>query len=181
MKRLVAILLIGTFFLSLSQSVVSAEDVSTPKEVTEINSFELFWPVVAGKTIDDPLFLLKTLKENFRGILIFGKPQIADYAVLLATKRVVEAEKLINEGKNDFADKTLEQALIQLKKAEINLDKALAKKSSFQDEATDMVNKLTNLETFIPWLIAKSDKNKDALTKVLLEVNAAKAKLIAPK
>lgn len=174
-----ALLLFGVSFGSIVAASVSAQK-PTPSP-SSVSSFELFWPVVAGKTMDDSLYVLKTLKENLRGMLIFGKAQKADYAVLLSTKRVVEAEKLINEGKNDLADKTLEQASIQLDKAGSNLDKALETKTSFQNEATDIVNKISNLETFIPWLISKTDKNHELLTKVLQKASFVKEKLVAPK
>jgi hypothetical protein len=180
-KKLLTVFSIGTFFFVFSSGIISAEDNLISKQSTEINSFELFWPVVAGKTMDDPLYFLKTLKETLRGMLIFGKAQKAEYAVLLSTKRVVEAERLINEGKNDLADKTLEQASVQLDKAGSDLDKASADKISFQNEATDIVNKLSNLENFIPWLISKTDKNHNALIKVFQKVGADKKKLVAPK
>jgi len=171
----ILVLLIGFVFLPTSvfaqengESMVDSKDFM--EGVVEVNSFELFWPIVAGRTMGDPLYFLKNLKEGVRGWFIFGAPQKADYSIFLATKRVVEAEKLINEGEKDLADKTLARVVKQLEKAEQNLGKAFDKGTPFQDEATNIGNSLSNLEIFVPWLLLESDENKEILTKVLDKV-----------
>jgi len=171
-------LLSGLFVPNLvaaqSKGVVSPK--ASPA-AAQISSFELFWPIVAGKTMDEPWYFLKSFKENLRGMLIFGSPQKADYELLLATKRVVEAEKLINGGKTDYANKTLEIALQELGKSSLDLDKALSLKVSFQEQALNMTNKLSNLEVFIPWLMTQSEKSKENLGKVLEKVSLLSEKL----
>jgi hypothetical protein len=158
-------------------SGVFANDNSLPqKETTEINSFELFWPIVAGRTMGDPLYWLKSFKENVRGWLIFGKPQKADYAVFLATKRIVEAEKLINENKVDLAKKTLDKAMVQLEKAEKNLD-ALPEGTSLGDVVHNMNKRLDNLETFLPWLSMRHEELKANLQSVLEKVKVLSEKV----
>src|SRR3989338_9481511 len=100
-------LLVAFFIFLFSVNVVFAQ---TPSPKT---TFEAFWPLTAGKTIDDPLYFLKVWKENFRGMFIFGNPKKAEYAVYLGTKRVLEAEKLLKNGKKELAHQTLVKATQQ--------------------------------------------------------------------
>ena len=175
------VLLIGFVFLPTSVfaqedggSIIDSRDLID--ETVEVNSFELFWPMVAGKTTGDPLYFLKSLKEKIRGLFIFGAPQKADYAVFLATKRVIEAEKLIKEGEKGLANKSLELAVRQLDKASEKVERAQDKGISFQEEVENMSNHLSNLEIFIPWLILKSEGDKEALTRVLDKVESLNQK-----
>lgn len=137
----------------------------------EVNSFELFWPMVAGKTIEDPLFFLKDLKENTRGFFVFSPVKKANYAVFLGVKRVLETEKLINDGKKDGAVKTLKLALAQLDKAEKNINKAKALGESFEGVRSEMGVRLNGLETLLKWLIEKDTLGlKSGLEDVILKV-----------
>lgn len=95
------------FTLPLTHAQEKA-DTESPAEV--VNSFDLFWPLVPGKTESDSLYSLKLFKEKVQGWLIFGDTKKADYAVLLGTKRVLEAEKLLKESKTELALNTLTRA-----------------------------------------------------------------------
>lgn len=174
---LVLLLLGVSFRWAVAASIPIPTSTPTPGPLN-VSSFELFWPIVAGKIEGDPFYFVKTLKENLRGKLIFGSAQKADYSVFLATKRIIEAEKLILEGKDDLAVKTLVQATKLLDKAVTNVDQALAKGVPFQEQAVNMGNRLSNLETFIPGLITKTGKNKDSLTKIFEKVISLKVKLL---
>ncbi|KKR10285.1 MAG: hypothetical protein A3D24_02445 [Candidatus Blackburnbacteria bacterium RIFCSPHIGHO2_02_FULL_39_13] len=126
---------------------------SVPKEV---NSFELFWPLASGKTMGESLYSLKTVKEKLRGILIFGKAQKSDYQVFLSTKRTLEAEKLINEGKIDLASKTLQSSLKLLENAKDNWSKAKEANSGGGPEKGNIENQLNNLNVFLNYLSTKN-------------------------
>ncbi len=181
MKKLMVSVFLNLLLIgALSRNtIVAAISTPTPSpSPSNISSFELFWPIVAGKTMGDSFYFAKTLKEGLRGKLIFGSAQKADYFVFLATKRVIEAEKLILEGKEDLAVKTLVQATKLLDKAVINVDQALAKGVPFQEQAVNMGNRLSNLETFIPNLITKAGKNKESLTKIFEKVVSLRVKLL---
>ena len=170
MKKLFLAFLSITFLFSLVfSSRVSAQDGDTSGEevVTQISSFELFWPISAGKTLGDSTYFLKSFKENVRGWLIFGKAQKAEYSLQLATKRIVEAEKLIDLDKNDLATKSLDRGIKQLANMTKNL--GLAAEGDMSQEVVDQTNdRLDNLEIFLPWL---SEKNPDIKEK-LQEVNS---------
>lgn len=173
-KKLVGCFLVTlTIFLSFSNVIFAQNknnETATPS--SEITSFELFWPIVAGKTIDDPLYGLKTLKEKVREFFIFGKAQKADYHIFLVTKRVVEAEKLIGEGKKELAIKTLDKAIAFLKSAGAEVSEASGELSS--SEAEDNINKqLKNLEIFIPVLASQLISQDDSLAGKLQDVLSA--------
>ncbi len=84
---------------------------STPTAApAEFNSFEEFWPVVAGRVEGDSLYFVKMMKESLREKLLLTSFKKADYNIGLSVKRTVEAETLIRSGKIDNARKTLEKA-----------------------------------------------------------------------
>jgi len=161
LKRL--LVLVALFFLVLQSSI-------TPVKSKEVDSYELFWPLVAGKTAGDSWYFLKTSKEKVRGSFIFGNVQKADYMVLLATKRILEAEKLVSEKKFELADWTLNQSLFNLNKALISIKKAGGEKTVFQNRAANVVNRLNNLNEFLPYLTEKSDSNKEILNQISSKV-----------
>lgn len=139
----------------------------------EVNSFELFWPLASGKTVEDSVFVLKRLKENLRGVLVFSPIKKADYAVFLGTKRMLEAEKLIKDGKKDSVLKTLKLASIQFDKAGKNFESAMDKGESFDTIRAGTTSRLNNLETFLKWLIEKDtlgikSELEEVLSKILL-------------
>ena len=177
MKKIIAsivlsLLIVGLFF----KGVTAASDPTTTPEPSNISSFELFWPIVAGKTMDDPLYILKSLKEKVRGFLIFGKPQKADYNVFLATKRVVEAEKLISESKRELAVKTLDKAVVLLESAETKVSGTPGELIS-GDTKNNINKQLENLEIFIPRLIAQDSNLAGKLQEVLNIVKTLNSKI----
>lgn len=156
MKKFLVLLFTGLVIIGFSTTSVFAKDVS---------SYELFWPISAGKVMGDPLYFVKALKENIKGLVTIGAPKKAEYAVLLSTKRLVEAEKLINDGKTVLADKTLEEGGQLLDRATVWLDQANNTKIPFVDQKTEIINRINNMKIFLPWLINKADKNKDSLSR----------------
>lgn len=130
-KLVVSVLL---FTLVLAPAGVFAHEADAPHEestesaqhVEKVNSYELFWPIVAGKAMGEPLYFLKSLKESIREFLIFSAFKKAEYNITLSEKRTVEAEKLLMDKKDyENGKKSLaaaqtrrEKALTLLKKAE---------------------------------------------------------------
>ena len=172
MKIVVVLLSFIFAFLVVGPLEAVAQEMDTPEDnfsetTTEVSSFELFRPVVAGRTMDDSLYFLKSLKEKIRGFFIFGREQKADYAVFLAVKRVLEAEKLVNEGKDDLAKKTLGKALVELASAEKNIDGVPAQKGTLGPSGENMVNRLDNIRKLVAWLSVRNKEYKDDLQKVL--------------
>lgn len=140
---------------------------------SQINSFELFWPVVAGKTTGDSFYSLKILKEKIRGFFIFGRPEKADYNVFLLVKRSVEAEKLLGEGKVDLANKTLDRAI-----AEVENARSIAEAGTdFSNVADEINNRLDNLEIFLPWLLEEYPDETEKLNQLLDSVKLLNEKV----
>lgn len=129
----------------------------------KIDSFDLFWPIAAGKTRGDRFYFLKLAKEKVRGALIFGDAKDADYHLFLATKRVVEAEKLLGENKLDEAKDTLQDALEHIEEASEEWSDVENTDTPVKHEIN---NKLNNLETFLPYLSTLTD---DASTETLVK------------
>ena len=78
--------------------VVSGVFVS--RGVSAKSSYELFYPIVAGKVPGDSWYSLKMLREKFVALLLFDNDKKIDYHTSLSKKRLVEGEKLIVEKKN---------------------------------------------------------------------------------
>lgn len=84
-------------FQSLS-SIHAQTPTPGPRPTT---SYELFWPIVAGRIPGDPLYSLKMIKEKIQLFLSINSSQKAGFYLTLSKKRLVEAEKIIND-KNDY-------------------------------------------------------------------------------
>lgn len=157
MKKLFLCVLfsISLVFLSifLSVSVLAQEEGSTiSAKLKSGGSYELFWPLAARKTTTDPLYFLKLWKEKMRGMLIFEPAKKADYEVMLSTKRILEAEKLLQERKEDLVGQTLEKALAKLVSARANFSKSQKSGNDFQSVKINLVKQLSNLDGFLPEL-----------------------------
>lgn len=128
----------------------------TNEQADDVNSFELFWPMVAGKSRGESLYSLKLFKEKIRGWLIFRPDLKANYEVFLGTKRVLEAEKLLNEAKTDFALITLDEAKGHFDTAISALNKA---RESDPGASVDpqALERLQNVDRLTKWLITKNE------------------------
>ncbi len=144
--------------------------VATPTptpEIEKVNSFELLWPLAPGKTMTSKLYQLKLLKERIRGLLIFGKPQKANYKLLLGTKRLLEAEFLMNSSNKDIADKTLDLGIDDFNKTESNIEAARAGAGMPADIRAEMGDRVTRLTKLVKWLISQNKDEKDKLQTIL--------------
>lgn len=119
-----------------------------------VDSYELFWPMVAGKTVADGfVYKLKILKENARGSLIFGATQKADYNVFLASKRLLEAEKLLLEKRDDLTLITLDKVIKHLtvsKRSSDNIRSLSIDMAKIYSEKADVAKKLQKILQFAP-------------------------------
>jgi len=114
--------------------------------VKAVDSYELFWPMVAGKTTADGfVYKLKILKEDVRGYLIFGPVQKADYHVFRAAKRLLEAEKLLLDKK----DKTL-MHLSAAKRGSENIKTLATDMALMYKDKTEVAKKLQEISQFAP-------------------------------
>lgn len=168
-----------------SSDSMMAKDDSTSKmmeetmEPQEVKTFDLFWPVAAGKVPGDSLYFLKTLKENLRELLIFSKYQKTDYNIVLVEKRMAEAEKLLleNNDVNNFS-KALDMAESKRMKVLDLLSQLKADgtdTSSLYDRFQSSLNKQTELLNY--WKTKTKDNAQEVVNKSLEEVSASLSKL----
>lgn len=133
-----------------TKAAITDDEVKTAEEARMVNSFELFWPLVAGKTESDSFYFLKLLKERIQGWFIGNDSKKADYEVLLGTKRMLETEALIKSNKIDSALKALERADSHFSKAYNYIKAADSKKKlSIKDIRRE---RLINLKALTDYL-----------------------------
>jgi hypothetical protein len=118
----------------------------------KVDVYALFWPVVPGTTIADSMFWAKQLKEAFGGFFKSGNIDQSGYQIELSEKRLVEANKLVE-------DKDYSNALKSLKLNKSHRDEAVRLLKQAREEEED-ANELTGK-------ISKSlEKQKDALAYI---------------
>jgi hypothetical protein len=144
----------------------------SPTPVPVINSFELFWPMSAGKTMQSKIYFLKTLKEKVRGIFIFGSAQKSDYDIFLTIKRMLEAEALMKGKVPDLANKTLDLATDNLSKANSALTDAKNSSDIDQNTKNEINIRVTNLKAFASSLMNQYPDYKGKLQTVLDKLNS---------
>lgn len=139
------------FLLSLfSPFLIRAQEASPAALPQPVDSYSLFWPLSAGRTEADSLYSLKLFKETVQEWFVFGDTKKVDYTILLGTKRVLEAEKLLTEGKNELATKALESAATRYIEAHELAKKAHGKGKFFPQEVRR--DRLINVRRLIDYL-----------------------------
>lgn len=82
------------------------------------SSYELFYPIVAGKVPGDKWYSFKIFREKLVSFFLFNSSKKIEYHSSLSKKRLVEAEKLISTNKNlTLGLTTLEKSADELKTA----------------------------------------------------------------
>lgn len=158
---LFVLLLLGNTGSAFAQENLPATASAATPNISD--SYTLFWPVVAGKTMDNRLFFLKEWKESIKGVFIFGRAESVDYEIQLSTKRILETEKLLNEKKNIYALKSLERAKEYLISAHQGLQSSEKNKLN-HDAINNINNQLENLDMFLVSL--NTNTNEDVKSKI---------------
>lgn len=118
MKKILFVLFFILFFI-LTTPVLAK---TTPEPEAEVDTFDLFWPIVAGRVRGDFFYPLKSFKEKVREFLITNESKKAEYYSFLSTKRLVEYGELILVRKDvENAKETLINYEENVKKGD-NLD-----------------------------------------------------------
>lgn len=189
MKRIITAILVGLTISAAGspvfaqtpppEAVATASPTMAPT-TQQVDSFELFWPIAAGKVRGETLYFLKSLKEKIRELLIFSNYKKGDYNITLSVKRTVEAEKLFVDKKD------LENAGATLQEAQTKRDKAyeLIQKARDEEgkEVKDLVYTLKNslekqkllLESLIPKV---EDEAKKVIEENLNSLDSLHSKL----
>jgi hypothetical protein len=107
MKKPLLIFLIVFLFFTAGQKVF-AQNIYVSTSPAVLNSqYTLPYP---GILPDNPLYFLKALRDNVINIFITDPLKKADYDLLMADKRLVAADKLLDKGNVDLAITTLSKS-----------------------------------------------------------------------
>jgi len=80
-----------------------------------------------GMTPDSPFYFLEIIAEEIGTFFTFGDLKKAERHAALAEERLAEAQDVIEKGKSELAEKTLERFENQLEKSIARAEKAMAK------------------------------------------------------
>lgn len=129
-----------------TQTESLTDDNQTPETEEGLNQMtsgsvdvaSIFWPIVPGTTVADGTFFLKQIKEALTGMMKFGNINKANYYTELSEKRIVEANKLIE-------DKDYPNALKSLKMSEDMRKNAIASKKKAveaKEDTLELINRM---------------------------------------
>ncbi|HWA52019.1 MAG TPA: DUF5667 domain-containing protein [Patescibacteria group bacterium] len=175
-KRLFILILSLVFIIGAGNAVfakATPKPTSSPKPTaTPVDSFALFWPMSAGKTMQSKVYFLKILKEDARGFFIFGSAQKADYDIFLTIKRMLEAEALMGGNVSDLANKTLDAAGSDLDKVNSSLTDAKNSGDIDQNTKNEINIRTTNLKAFTSSLMNQYPAYNDKLQSIQDKLNS---------
>jgi len=123
--KTISILIISTFLFSFGAGVLAQE--------TEL--------LDSGLTPDSPFYFLEIIIENIGTFFTFGDLKKAERYAVLATERLAEAKDLIEKGKPELVEKTLERYENQLNKSIARAEKAMEEDEN-TEKATEVVAKI---------------------------------------
>jgi len=106
----------------------------------------------SGMTPDNPLYFLKAWKETIQTFFTFGAENKAKQYLHLSDVRLAEYQKMIEKGKTEIAQKTLE-------KYEKQLNHAIAKIEELKQKGEDVKDVSQKLEETISKHIAVLEEN----------------------
>lgn len=107
MKKLVVFVLISFLIFINFQKSFAQESTSSPSSQLANVQYDLPYP---GILPDNPLYFLKAIRDNVLGFLITDPLKKSEYDLLMADKRLVSSEYLLNKGKTDLSITTLSKA-----------------------------------------------------------------------
>lgn len=127
-----------------NDSMPAASDM-TQEEMNNMSSgsvdvASIFWPIVPGTTVADGTFFFKQMKEAFTAMMKFNSIDKARYYVELSEKRIVEANKLIEDKDYSNALKSLKMSEDQRKTA-IDLKRKAAEN---KEDVLELVNAMVS-------------------------------------
>jgi len=180
-KRIGILLILAVAFLApasvLAQDDPEATEAAQVEETapqynfSQMNTYELFWPLVAGKVPGDRFYKFKAWRDQLMGKLIFSSFKKAEYFKLQANKRLIEAEKLLEIDRQSFLPTTVDQsaALLEQGAALAFAGEASDQKLWLQEEfAKDIRRHQVILERMKEKI---SEAPKEAVEKALQKIN----------
>ncbi|MBU2577520.1 hypothetical protein KKA69_01675, partial [Patescibacteria group bacterium] len=119
-----------------------------------------------GLTPDSPFYFLERIAEGISTFFTFGDLKKAERYAALASERVAEAEAVVEKGKPEFAEKTLERYERQLNQSIARAERAQAKGQSVKNVMEIVAEGTGKHLTIIESILEKvSEKAKTAAIK----------------
>lgn len=174
-KLIILVVAVAFCFFTVNKDALAVSPDLSPKPI-RVDSFELFWPIVAGKVEGDSMYRLKIFKENIRRYLILSSLKKAEYLTFISSKRLVEFEELALFRKNfENATKTLGVYMSTHKKIFSYLDKAKSDGvviTNTQSIIEDTLNRQLSLLNYILLSVDNSQKTgvEDAISFINSEL-----------
>jgi len=109
MKKIILAFLLILFSVFSFQKSFAQDIVLSPTPTPAIVNIQYDLPY-PGLSPDNPLYFLKAIRDNLLGLFISDPVKKADYDLLMADKRLVSSQTLINENKDDLAITTLSKS-----------------------------------------------------------------------
>ncbi len=157
-------LLFTSFYLGLLFIFLLATSITAQEQ----SSYVFFYPVVAGKTEGDKLYTLKLIRDRLIVLFTFGDEKKSEANLKIATKRLLEAEKLFKTNKTHLTQKTLSKFTSKLAAA---YDYAMkAKESESFPELLDQISRNTpKYQIVLKQMLAISPENEKDLVEESIE------------
>lgn len=99
-------------------SIVTPTPTLAPEEeeydFVSMTTYEMFWPLVAGKVPGDRFYGLKVWRDKLMYSLLFGSLKKSEYLKKMANKRLLEVEKLVELNRNSYLESTLKTSFENL-------------------------------------------------------------------
>ncbi len=170
------LILVIFFSLTLLPTIVLAEEPSpitseASQSSSTVDSYDLFWPVFAGKTMDESMYPLKLVKESIGEFFAFGDLNKTKYNTTLSEKRLLEAEKLIKNKSYKNLKATLDSSQEKRQKALSFFQKAKDNNRHLDQLKETMANSLNNqLKLLFALKLQVSSDNQSLLDSSINQV-----------
>lgn len=164
-KLLFISLSLGLLFIFLLATNIAAQTKSvSPTPTPEQSSYVFFYPVVAGKTEGDKLYTLKLIRDRLVALFAFGDEKKSEANLKIATKRLLETEKLFKTNKAHLAQKTLSKFTTKLAAAYDYTMKA-EKAESFSELLNQISQNTPKYQIVLKQILAISPENEKDLVE----------------
>ena len=168
MKKLFLFFLLFNILLFSQKSFAQQ---SSPSALTVPTNVEYSLPY-PGILPDNPLYFLKAFRDNLVGFFVSDSLKKSDYDLLMADKRLVSANALIDKKNYDLAITTLSKAENYFDQAVQNVQ--LAKQQG--EDVNSLIDKLLTASKKHQQIINSMEKKTKGNTKFLLELSQVRAK-----
>lgn len=136
---LLVLLALPSFVLGQEEEVATdeaqlqsaTESAQVEYDFASMTTYEMFWPLVAGKVPGDGLYQFKVWRDKLMGLFYFNKSKKSEYLKQLANKRLIEIERLVELERHSHLESTLQKSSDNLERG---VDLLLASGTDAQTE-----------------------------------------------